>query len=73
VQCPRCHRTEIGRIAAGPFYCWSCFLEFHCAGAETRCYELDEEGGLVPVALVPTAPDSEAGPRGSVPASADRQ
>lgn len=56
MQCPRCNRTQIGRIANAQYYCWNCYLEFHQVSGGWEFYELAEDGALVPASLLAVDP-----------------
>ncbi len=51
MHCPRCGKAQIGRISGSQYYCWECCLEFHQGPNGWECFEVDDEGTLVPLSL----------------------
>lgn len=46
MQCPICRGNQTGKVGAGQYYCWSCFVEFNTnEGGEV--YEITEDGSLL--------------------------
>lgn len=45
MECPVCGSKEVGRIGAGTFFCWRCFVEYQAAGR--KVFTLTEDGGTL--------------------------
>ncbi|MGB4504131.1 MAG: hypothetical protein WBI44_04470 [Syntrophaceticus sp.] len=46
MQCPICRGNQTGKVGAGQYYCWSCYVEFSTDG-ESEVYEITEDGNLM--------------------------
>lgn len=46
VQCPICRGNQTGKVGAGQYYCWSCYVEFS-TDRESEVYEITEDGNLM--------------------------
>jgi hypothetical protein len=57
VRCPKCGRSETGRVGNHEFFCWDCCVEFHGAPGNWRLFAVDTDG-----ALVELRPEGEPGP-----------
>lgn len=53
MSCPRCAGRDVGRIGPEHYYCWDCCCEFAWAGGQWQVFDVDAEGTLLPVDVVP--------------------
>jgi ribosomal protein L37AE/L43A len=47
MRCPNCQSKDLGKIAAGQYYCWNCFIELTVANdGKVSLNQVEEDGSL---------------------------
>lgn len=46
MECPNCHRKDLGKIGVMQYYCWNCFIEITVVNEEAVIYQIEPDGSL---------------------------